>query len=105
MVYAKGTKENLDALVNNLMGITLPRQYGGLNFPIVPYIMAADIVSRADAGFVNIWGLQDCAETIEFADDEQKERYCQEYATAERMDYRTGCRIRPSVSTAQGYIQ
>lgn len=77
VVYAKGTKENLDALVKaGLMGITLPRQYGGLNFPIVPYIMAADIVSRADAGFVNIWGLQDCAETInEFADDEQKERY------------------------------
>src|SRR5690554_4575511 len=77
VVYAPGTQENLDALVKaGLMGITLPRQYGGLNFPIVPYIMAADIVSRADAGFVNIWGLQDCAETInEFADDEQKERY------------------------------
>ena len=38
--------------------------------------MAADIVSRADAGFVNIWGLQDCAETIyEFANDSQKEKY------------------------------
>ncbi len=77
VVYAKGTKENLDALVKaGLMGITLPRQYGGLNFPIIPYIMAADIVSRADAGFVNIWGLQDCAETInEFANDDQKERF------------------------------
>jgi alkylation response protein AidB-like acyl-CoA dehydrogenase len=39
------------------MGITLPRKYAGLNFPIVPYVIAADIVSRADAGFVNIWGL------------------------------------------------
>ena len=77
VVYAKGTQENLDALVKaGLMGITLPRKYDGLNFPIVPYIMAADIVSRADAGFVNIWGLQDCAETInEFADDDQKERF------------------------------
>ncbi len=75
--YARGTQENLDALVKaGLMGITLPRQYEGLNFPIVPYIMAADIVSRADAGFVNIWGLQDCAETIhEFASEEQKELY------------------------------
>jgi len=54
----------------------LPRKYGGLNFPIVPYIMAADVVSRADAGFVNIWGLQDCAETInEFASEEQKSNY------------------------------
>jgi hypothetical protein len=75
--YAKGTEENLDALVKaGLMGITLPRKYEGLNFPIVPYIMAADIVSRSDAGFVNIWGLQDCAETInEFATEEQKEKY------------------------------
>ncbi|WP_010415878.1 acyl-CoA dehydrogenase family protein [Anaerophaga thermohalophila] len=77
VVYAKGTRENLDALVKaGLMGITLPREYEGLNFPIVPYSMAADLVSRADAGFVNIWGLQDCAETIhEFADEDQKMRY------------------------------
>jgi 3-(methylthio)propanoyl-CoA dehydrogenase len=77
VIYAKGTQENLDALVKaGLMGITLPRKYDGLNFPIVPYIMAADIVSRADAGFVNIWGLQDCAETInEFADEDQKSRF------------------------------
>ncbi len=77
VIYAKGTKENYDALVQaGLMGITLPRKYNGLNFPIVPYVMAADMVSRADAGFVNIWGLQDCAETInEFADDDQKMRY------------------------------
>lgn len=77
VVYAAGTQQNLDALVKaGLMGITLPRKYEGLNFPIVPYIMAADMVSRADAGFVNIWGLQDCAETIhEFADDDQKMRY------------------------------
>ncbi|MGQ1784221.1 acyl-CoA dehydrogenase family protein [Saccharicrinis sp. GN24d3] len=77
VIYAKGTQENLEALVEaGLMGITLPRKYEGLNFPIVPYIMAADIVSRADAGFVNIWGLQDCAETInEFASEEQKQKY------------------------------
>ncbi len=77
VIYAKGTQENLEALVEaGLMGITLPRQYEGLNFPIVPYIMAADIVSRADAGFVNIWGLQDCAETInEFANEDQKARF------------------------------
>ncbi|MDR0814824.1 MAG: acyl-CoA dehydrogenase family protein [Bacteroidales bacterium] len=77
VVYARGTQENLDALCKaNLMGITLPRRFGGLNMSIVPYSMAADIVSRADAGFVNIWGLQDCAETIrEFADEAQKQHY------------------------------
>lgn len=85
--YARGTEENLDALIKaGLMGITLPRQYGGLNFSIVPYIMAADLVSRADAGFVNIWGLQDCAETIhEFASDEQKEKYLNRVSAGDTM--------------------
>lgn len=88
VVYAKGTKENYDALVNaGLIGMSLPRKYGGLNFPIVPYIMADEIVSRADAGFANIWGLQDCAETIhEFASEELKDeflpRFNKEGATA-----------------------
>ena len=87
VVYAKGTQENLDALIKaGLLGITLPRRFGGLNFPIVPYIMAADIVSRADAGFVNIWGLQDCAETLnEFASEEQKERWLTRVVQGETM--------------------
>ena len=43
---------------------------------IVPFIMAAELVARADAGLQNIWGLQDCAETInEFASAEQKAKY------------------------------
>ncbi len=75
--YAKGTDENYKALYDaGLIGMSLPREYRGLNFPMVPYIMAAEMVSRADASFANIWGLQDCAETIrEFANDEQKEKY------------------------------
>ncbi len=75
--YASGTQINLDIIRKaGLMGLTLPREYGGLNFCSVPYTMIADVVSRADASFVNIWGLQDCAETIhEFATDEQKEKY------------------------------
>ncbi len=87
VVYAKGTQENLDALIKaGLMGITLPRKYEGLNMPIVPYIMAADMVSRADAGFVNIWGLQDCAETInEFANEEQKANYLPRVCQGETM--------------------
>ncbi len=85
--YARGTEENIKALNNaGLMGMSLPRRFGGLNFPIVPYIMAADIVSRADAGFVNIWGLQDCAETInEFASEEQKAKYLPRVSAGETM--------------------
>ncbi|TNF39658.1 MAG: acyl-CoA dehydrogenase [Bacteroidetes bacterium] len=87
VIYARGTEENIEALRKaGLMGMSLPRRFGGLNFPIVPYIMAADIVSRADAGFVNIWGLQDCAETInEFASEEQKEKYLPRVCNGETM--------------------
>ncbi len=85
--YAEGTKQNLDALVKaGLMGISLPRRYNGLNFSLVPYIMAADMVSRADASFVNIWGLQDCAETIyEFADEDQRMRFLPRVCAGETM--------------------
>ncbi len=77
VVYAKGTKENYDALHEaGLIGMTLPRKYAGLNFPILPYVMTGEIISRADAGFANIWGLQDCAETIyEFASEELKDEF------------------------------
>lgn len=77
IVYAKGTQQNHEALRDaGLYGLSLPRKYDGLNFPYVPYVMAAEIVSRADAGFANIWGLQDCAETIlEFGSEEQKAQY------------------------------
>ena len=85
--YAKGTQENLDAARNaGLMGMALPREFGGLNFPVVPYIMAADIVSRADAGFQNLWGLQDCAQTLyEFADEDQKNRLLPEVTKGATM--------------------
>jgi 3-(methylthio)propanoyl-CoA dehydrogenase len=75
--YAKGTQENHDKLTQaGVVGMSLPRKYDGLNFSMVPYVMAAEIVSRADAGFANIWGLQDCAETInEFADEEIKAEF------------------------------
>lgn len=87
VIYADGTKENLDICRKaGLMGMAMPRRYGGLNFPITPYIMAADIVSRADTGFENLWGLQDCAETIyEFADEDQKSRYIPRVCNGETM--------------------
>ena len=87
VIYAEGTKKTLDACRKaGLMGMAMPRRLGGLNFPITPYIMAADIVTRADTGFENIWGLQDCAETIyEFADDEQKEKYIPRVCEGETM--------------------
>ncbi len=86
-IYADGTVKNLDACRKaGLMGMAMPRRFGGLNFPITPYIMAADIVSRADTGFENLWGLQDCAETIyEFANEDQKQRYITRVCEGETM--------------------
>ncbi|WP_462376850.1 acyl-CoA dehydrogenase family protein, partial [Rikenella microfusus] len=77
VVYARGTQENHDMLTRaGVYGISLPRRFGGLNFPLVPYVMTCELVSRADAGFGNIWGLQDCAETLhEFASEEINAEY------------------------------
>lgn len=77
IIYAEGTQKNHEALRDaGLYGMSLPRKFGGLNFPYIPYVMAAEIVSRADTGFGNIWGLQDCAETlVEFASEEIKEEF------------------------------
>ncbi|MCD8166060.1 MAG: acyl-CoA dehydrogenase family protein [Bacteroides sp.] len=87
VTYASGTSENLDACRKaGLMGMAMPRRYNGLNFPNVPYMMAADMVSAADAGFENLWGLQDCAETIyEFANEEQKQKYITRVCNGETM--------------------
>ena len=87
VIYADGTQENLELCRKaGLMGMSMPRRLGGLNFPIPPYIMAADIVSRADTGFENLWGLQDCAETIyEFASEDQKQRFIPRVCQGETM--------------------
>ena len=47
--YASGTKQNLDAMVKaGLNGMTMPRKFGGLNFPITPYTMCAEIVQVSE---------------------------------------------------------
>ncbi len=85
--YAAPTVKNLEVCRQaGLMGMAMPRRLGGLNFPITPYIMAADIVSRADTGFENLWGLQDCAETLyEFGDEDQKQRFIPRVCEGETM--------------------
>ncbi|MCF0172746.1 MAG: acyl-CoA dehydrogenase family protein [Bacteroidales bacterium] len=87
VTYAEGTKKGLDAMVQaGFMGVAMPRRLGGLNFPIVPYMMAADMVSRGDACFENVWGLQDCAETLyEFGSPDQHERYIPRVCAGETM--------------------
>ena len=77
VTYAKGTQIALEALTKaDLMGFTLPRKYGGLNCPVTIYAIAIELVSRAEAGLMNIFGLQDIAETVnKFADEDIKEKF------------------------------
>lgn len=85
--YAAGTQRNLDAMVSaGLNGMTMPRRYNGLNFPIMPYTMCAELVATSDAGFGNIWSLQDCIETLyEFGNEDQHARYIPRIAEGQTM--------------------
>ncbi len=80
--YAKGIAESLDALAKaDVMGFTLPHRFGGLNFPNLVYSAATEIVSRADASLMNIFGLQGIAETINaFASEEIKQQYLHDFS-------------------------
>lgn len=67
-----------------LMGFTLPRKYGGLNCPNLIYTIATEIVSRADASFMNMFGLQGIAETVNaFASQEIKDTVLSRFAEGE----------------------
>ena len=85
--YASKTYENLDATIKaGMNGMTMPRRYEGLNLPITVYTAANEIVSAGDAGFENIWSLQDCIETLyEFGDEDQRQRFVPRVCHGEPM--------------------
>jgi alkylation response protein AidB-like acyl-CoA dehydrogenase len=75
--YAPVTVKHMAAFFENgLMGLTLPRKYGGQNLPTILSSAVMEIVARADAGLVTIFALQGCAETINFfASEDLKAKY------------------------------
>ncbi|MHC4323206.1 MAG: acyl-CoA dehydrogenase family protein [Planctomycetota bacterium] len=79
---AKGITEAIEKLGQaEVMGFTLPHRFGGLNFPNLVYSMAIEILSRADAALMNIFGLQGIAETINaFASEEIRQQYLPDFA-------------------------
>lgn len=87
MIYASKTYENLDAVIKaGLNGVTMPRRYGGLNFPMAVYSAINEMVAAADTGFENIWSLQDCIETLyEFGDEDQRQRFVPRVCEGETM--------------------
>ncbi|TWT83287.1 Acyl-CoA dehydrogenase [Planctomycetes bacterium CA13] len=78
-------RENLDRLAQaDLLGFTVPRKYGGLNCPNLIYTMATEVIARADASFMNIFGLQGIAETVNaFASQEIKDEVLPQFAEGE----------------------
>ena len=83
--YAQGTKEALEMLSKaELMGMILPREYGGLNFPTIIYMIAVELISRAEASLMNIFGLQDIGKTIErFGNELQRQEFLPKFVTGE----------------------
>src|SRR4030042_899557 len=79
---AKGIAEAIEKLGQaEVMGFTLPHRFGGLNFPNIIYSIAIEILSRADAALMNIFGLQGIAETINaFACEEIKQKYLHDFS-------------------------
>ena len=77
VTYTPGIKLAIDLLGRSgLSGATIPYYLGGLNMPCTILTALNDIVSRADASLMNIFGLQGIAETINmFADEEIKKQY------------------------------
>ncbi len=85
VTYAAATQDALDALRQaELMGAMLPWEYGGLNLPETIFQMMVEIVSRADASLMTIFGLQEISATIaEFGDEEMKARTLPRFARGE----------------------
>ncbi|WP_028896733.1 acyl-CoA dehydrogenase family protein [Prevotella sp. HUN102] len=87
MHYASKTYENIEATRKaGLWGVSMPRQYGGLNLPNVVFSMLSEMISSADAGFQNIWSLQSCIDTLyEFGTDEQRAKFIPRICEGEMM--------------------
>jgi alkylation response protein AidB-like acyl-CoA dehydrogenase len=74
--YTQATQEGLLALKQaDLMGAMLPWEFGGLNLPESIFQMMVEIVSRADASLMTLFGLQEISSAInEYGTPEMKER-------------------------------
>ena len=77
VTYTPGIKLAIELLGRSrLSGCTIPYYLGGLNMPCTILTACNEIVSRADAALMNIFGLQGIAETINaFASEEIKKEY------------------------------
>jgi alkylation response protein AidB-like acyl-CoA dehydrogenase len=103
--YAPVTQEAIAALRQaGLMGIMLPWERGGMNLPESIYQMMVEIASRAEAGLMTIFGLQEIASAInEYGDEAMKERLLPRFSRGEV----TGAMVltEPDVGSDLGSVQ
>jgi alkylation response protein AidB-like acyl-CoA dehydrogenase len=83
VTYAPGIANALKILGQaDTMGMTLPYRFGGINCPQLMLTAANEMISRADAALMNIYGLQGIAETINaFASEEIKQEFLPDLAS------------------------
>ena len=87
VVYAKGTQKSREELSEaGFMGAILPRKYGGAHVPSSIYMMMIEIVSRADASLMTMFGYQDVGELIaRFGTPQQCSDYLPGLASGEHI--------------------
>ena len=85
VVYAQATQEELDLLRRaELMGALLPWEHNGLNLPGSILQMMIELISRADAALMSIFGLQEISAVVaQFGDEEMKARILPRFARGE----------------------
>jgi alkylation response protein AidB-like acyl-CoA dehydrogenase len=83
--YSAPTQAALEAFRQaELLGAMIPREYGGLNLPESIYQMMVELVSRAEAGLMTIFGLQEISALIsELASEEDKARLLPRFVRGE----------------------
>lgn len=103
--YAPVTQEAIDSLRQaGLMGVMLPWERGGMNLPESIYQMMVEVASRAEAGLMTIFGLQEIASAInEYGDEAMKERILPRFSRGEV----TGAMVltEPDVGSDLGSVQ
>jgi len=65
VAYAPHTREALSKLAEaGLMGLTLPRRFGGMGLATTLYTAVVEMVARADASLMTLYALQSCGDLL-----------------------------------------
>ncbi len=82
VTYTQATYDGLLALKQaDLMGAMLPWEFGGLNLPESVFQMMVEVVSRADASLMTLFGLQEISAAInEYGTPEMKQHYLHRFS-------------------------